>query len=443
MIKPFDNILLQNRIMIRSVLTLIDSFTKRIAPLPYEPKVRFVGTDLSLALVFGFLAVIISVWGLHWFGLKFYDAKYGFDIWFGADPPRVFLAMTEPGSAWHYRTSVHPLFSLLTSPLMSALTALGIPPLAAGHGMIATCGFLTVTFQFFTLRGLGLPRAVAALFTGVLLASATYLHWFSVIETYAWAAVTTSLMLLVLTSVSAQRQWIWLGASIGTLAVTTTNWSLAITSAFFRLEWRKQISMGVATLIIVAALAVIQKNIYPHAQLFFRPGSITSERKWTQVNDATMGLGRWTPFLNVWHVMITSAVTPEPEEQQNIVSNQYAPLTSHTVSGWVALGSWMFMLIAGVLGGLENRERRAAFAAVCAFLIGQCTLHAVYGSVTFLYAAHFFPALVMLAGFGWFSRLRVPAILAALVFAIFGGASNFHQFEAAARMANAIISLKP
>src|SRR5262245_552927 len=213
----------------------IKNVASTVVPIRYEPKVHFLAADLLLALVFGAFAVVISLWGLSWFGSKFYDQNYGFEIWFQSDPPRVFMAMIDPASGWHYRTSVHPLFSLLTTPLMGALTTLGITPLAAGRGIIAVCGFFSTGLLLLALRGLGLPRAIAALFTAVFLASATFLHWFSLIETYAAAALSISLMLLVLTSVRAQRQWIWLVASIGTLAVTVTNWSLAIASALFRL----------------------------------------------------------------------------------------------------------------------------------------------------------------------------------------------------------------
>ena len=86
----------------------------------------------------------------------------GFDIWFQADQPRVVSAMTDPDSTWHDRTSVHPLFSLLSSPLMRALTSSGVDPLQAGRGMMAACGFLTAAFLLLALRGLGLPRAAAA-----------------------------------------------------------------------------------------------------------------------------------------------------------------------------------------------------------------------------------------------------------------------------------------
>jgi hypothetical protein len=79
------------------------------------------------------------------------------------------------------------------------------------------------------------------------------------------------------------------------------------------------------------------------------------------------------------------------------------------------------------------------FAAVSVFLLGQFALHAVFGEVTFLYSANFFPALVLFTAFSWFSPLRIPAIVAAFAFVVAGGASNYTQFEAATRLANAIL----
>jgi hypothetical protein len=315
--------------------------------------------------------------------------------------------------------------------------------------MMAACGFLTAAFLLLALRGLGLPRAVAALFTGVFLASATYVHWFSIIETYAFSAVSMSFMLLVLTSVRSGRWWVWSAAAVGTLAVTVTNWTLALAATLFRLDLKRAVSANAAALVIVMALSIAQKFLYPHATLFFLPNEIIDELRWTQIYSQVKGIGSWTPLSNVWSVAITSAVTPAPEvvdqvdEPGNpivrIVSNQSSPLASHRASGWIALGSWLVLLIAGTLGGLASLERRAVFAATSLFLLGQLALHAVYGEITFLYAAHFFPALVLFTAFSWFSPLRVPAMIAALVFIVCGGVSNFAQFEAAIRITNAIV----
>lgn len=423
----------------------VSRFIAWCALVRYQPQVRFARVDALVALLFGMLAAAISYHGSGQLNPAIYERR-NYDIWFDANPSRVIGAMIEPSSGAHLRTSVHPLFSLLTTPAMGALTALGVEPLQAGRGMIATCGFLATAFLLLALRGLGLPRAVAALFTGVFLASATFVHWFSIIETYAFAAVSTSFMLLVLTSVRDARWLLWLVASIATLSVTVTNWTLALTSMLFRIDHKRAISLSVATYMVVVALAVAQKFLYPHANLFFLPSSVIAERKFVLIHPKLLEIRSWTPISNIWSVTVTSAVTAAPEVGEKLgrpavrlVSNQHSPLASHTLSGWIALGSWLVLLVAGALGGWANSERRAVFAAVSLFLLGQCVLHAIYGELTFLYAANFFAALVLFTAFGWFSPLRMPAVIAAVAFVIFGGASNFAQFEAATRIVHGIM----
>jgi len=424
------------------------NFVERFVPIPYEPRTSFSGADALLALLMGFLAIAISIYGSNFFDPAIYEMR-GFNIWFQADPPRVISAMNDPASTWHYRTSVHPLFSLLSTPLTGLLTANGFDVLQVGRGIMAACGFLAAGSLLLALRGLGLPRAAATLFTGVFLASATYIHWFSLTETYAPAAVSTAIVLLVLTSVGADRWFVWLVASVGALAVTVTNWAVALTSTVCRLGLKKAISLNIAALLVVVALATAQKALYPNTKLFFLPGELIDELRYTQIYSEVKRTGSWTPFSNIWSVAVTSAVTPAPQEVNQvdnsgkpvarIVSNQSSPLGSHGVIGWIALGSWLLVLAAGTLGGLANVERRAVFSAISLFLLSQSALHAVYGEITFLYAANFFPALVLFAAFSWFSRLRSPAVIAAIAFVVCGGVSNFMQFKAAVQIANTLV----
>jgi hypothetical protein len=96
------------------------------------------------------------------------------------------------------------------------------------------------------------------------------------------------------------------------------------------------------------------------------------------------------------------------------------------------------LLVAGVVGGCANEERRRIFAAVCLFLLGQIALHLFIGEFTFLYAVNAFGAFVVLTAFGWFSPLRVPAVVAALLFVVFGSLSNHAQFDTAIRLINGL-----
>ena len=101
------------------------------------------------------------------------------------------------------------------------------------------------------------------------------------------------------------------------------------------------------------------------------------------------------------------------------------------------------MLSAGVWGGVVYRPGRRVFLALSTFGLGQVALHLAYGDVIFLYALHFFPILLAIAAFGWFSPARLLSFFAALVFLVAGGLSNLQQFRAATEMAQVLIGNSP
>jgi hypothetical protein len=159
------------------------------------------------------------------------------------------------------------------------------------------------------------------------------------------------------------------------------------------------------------------------------------------------GNGEWTPLENLRSVMITSAVAPAPQldsqtegaETVTFVNNHHSSFSSYGILGGVAVLSWLVMLVCGAYGGWVDKSRRPVFASVTLFIVMQILLHLVYGEPTFLYSAHFAPALVLFSGFGWFSPYRKISVLAAMAFVVFGGIANVEQFHAAVRMVNDLV----
>lgn len=422
-----------------------DLISGRVAT--YEPAARLDRSDFALALVAGALAAALSLYLSSRFDPALYGSG-GFNVWFQADPPRVLRAMLDGASRYHYRTSVHPLFSLLTTPVMTLLVGLGVNPVSAGRALIAVNGFLAAGLLSLALRGLGLPKAVVALWVAAFLASATYLHWFSLIETYAVGAASIALMLYVLTCVRGDRWWAWWLASAATLAVTVTNWMLGLSAAFFGLGPRRMLSVTVAAAVTVICLSVGQRMLYPQAAYFFVPAAVFNEHQYAQVHRTT-GLEGWMPLANIRSMLLTGAVAPKPEvvpgdqagghDDELIVSNQHSPVSSYGPAGWIAGAAWIALVATGIAGGWRDRQRRPVFLAVLTYLIGELALNLVYGPITFLYATNSFPALVLLAAFGWFSPFRAVSVGAAAVFVVFGAMSNLASFEEAVQLTNTVV----
>ena len=108
-----------------------------------------------------------------------------------------------------------------------------------------------------------------------------------------------------------------------------------------------------------------------------------------------------------------------------------------------AIICWLFMLVMGLWGAWRDTARRAVSMAVIAYVAFQLALHSVYGEITFLYAGNFFPALVMLAAFGWYTPARHWVLSATVGFIIFAGINNHAQFVTAVRLANEIAANYP
>lgn len=408
---------------------------------------RRIAPDLSCALGLALAAAVLSWWALEHFDDSLYRQN-GFDIWFEADQPRVVQNLTDRGSD-HHRTSVHPLFSILFYPLCKAFRTLGVAPLAAAKILVALSAAATVTLFYLSLRNLGLAVASAAAFTAALMASASFIHWFAIVDTYPFAAMSIALMLWVLTRPGPVDKVTWILASASTLSVTITNWSFGLAAAFFCLPLRVFLQVNAAALALVAVLAVVQKLIFPTAGLFFNPGALEEERRYTQVTSPASSGEGWTPLANLRSMLLFSAVAPtasreevvEFDARKLVVNNQHARLRDEGLLGLVATALWAIMLGLGLRGAIAS-PRRDVTLALAAFAAGQVVLHLVYGQITFLYAAHMFPAFLAFAALGAAGPTGWLATAAAIAFVVVGGYVNIEQFQAAAALANMIAAAR-
>lgn len=373
---------------------------------------------------------------------RVYDS---WNIFFHADGIRVLSDMTDR----HYdqwRTNAHPLFSALTYPLMHALMGVGLDKVDAAQVLLVTCAAATTGLLFLAMRGLDIPAIAAALFACVFLTSATFVHWFAYVETYAFAMLSLVIMLFVLTVSSSRPLWPWIAAATGTLAITVTNWGLALAACFFRMCFRRFLKTTLYTFLLVAALAWAQKLFFPNAKVFFNPHNLRSDVSFSQVWMERHGYAVWTPIENVRSVLLSSAVAPPPAKDISktpvgvfvIVSNLTTPLTKMSTYGMLAAAGWAFMLSVGLWGAIRSIPHRAVAVPIGTYVLFQTLLHSVYGEVIFLYAGNFFPALLFMTAFGYFTSLRNMVLGAAVIVVVFGGVNNQIKFQQAAILSGEI-----
>ena len=399
--------------------------------------------DLLIAAVFGLIAICIAVSGFsltsHETGLLEYK-----NIWFQADIARVIDNMTNRGGS-HWRTSVHPITSILLYPAGGLLTTLGLSPTTAARMVVVLFCALNGGMIFLVLRRVSLPRIPAAVFASLFLGSAAVIFWSSVVELYP-IACTSLLMALFLMAPGhkSRRRW-WIIVSAFTLSITVTNWAAGLIATFVRWKLKPFLTISASVLGIVLALSIIQFFTFKDARIFIDPHGL----KWDAVSFSEPVMEKrgqlhtgWNPVGNV-AVLYTASVVAPPARAENqggelVETNQFGWFTSHTSAGLIATMAWLGLLALGIWGAIQNRQAHTFSIGLGLMLLANGLLHSVYGEVTFLYAMHVIPMLTVLAAMSWFSPARYAGVALALVVLVAGGSNNIVQFQHSAQLAGRI-----
>jgi hypothetical protein len=400
-------------------------------------------TDTVVALGLFLIAIGLSFWGLSQFNPALYSDA-GMDLWFQADTERVFTNMTqiEGFHVSHYRDSVHPLFSILVFPITNLFILLGLGPLTAAKAVVALIGGLTTVSFFAALRQLVLSVSAAAIFTGVFLSSATYVCWYSIIETYPFAGLSICTMLMVTFRLKPTPLFVWALASAFTLAITTTNWMLGLAATFFKLPFRTFALVSACAFLLVMGFALVQKQIFPSSVYFFTTHAVTHEWQWTQIAMQKEGKDVWRPLDNLKSFFVYGAVAPHHQistDPKGGVTNRALPLATLKPLG-PAIALWLLLFTGGVWGIFRNKNLWATGAALACFIAGQAALHSFYGEITFLYVADFFPVLLAIAACAYFTPMRKLWLAAAVALVVINATGNIRQFSSAVQTINATLS---
>lgn len=400
--------------------------------------------DSSLAAALALLAVIVSVTGFYAVG-SLMTERGGFDVWFSADVPRVYSNMlTTFGN--HYRTSVHPIFSVLVHPITTILQILtGWTDATIVMVVFAAFSAISIVLLYAFLRLMSLPAGAAALFTLLYISSATFIYWSGIPETYLPASLSIILMLLLL-AMGQRAGWLWwVIGSAGTLSITITNAMFGFVATVVTWPWRGVVRIILVATLLVMAASVAQKLIYNRAQLFFDPRSLIDELRYTPISDDAPDF-EWTPAANIHALLVTTIVAPTPEIGRSptgrnpvIIDNQMRTVLDRGPVGIAAGASWVALLAIGLWGAA--RARRVGLGLLLS-LAGQAVLHLIYGYPTFLYAMHVAPVLIGIAACAWYTPLRHYALGLAAATVLLGGITNIETMREAVDLAHAVMAEK-
>ncbi len=385
-----------------------------------------------------FTIVILCAWftfsflyDLHHAGLT----KYGDNVWFQGDITRIYDIMTNRLAYGHYRANVHPIYSLFTYPptfLLKKILAGDVPAVKSITVVIAIFWLVTL---YGLLRVMGCLKLDACIFALLGASSSSALFWLNVPETYALSS--TSIMFAIgLSALATQKKlpdWIYTAVNAFSMSVTITSWMAGFFSTFTSLPVKRAIKVTCFAVVIILVLWAVQKRIFPSSELIIRS---SEEAKYI----FTPSIDRLTTvFITFFSHTI---VAPELQIKElnkfawHLLSFQSSALGSSGKLGWVATSLWFVILSLGVWAFVTFKAHKAFKITVALTLLGQFTLHFLYGEETFLYTMNFLPLLIVLAATTTLTRYRKIAITLTILLIPILLMNNIPQLKRACEVAS-------
>ncbi len=365
------------------------------------------------------------------------------DFWFEADTLREISNMTRVHDD-HYRTSVHPLFSLLTFvPVYLVKHGLSVSPLRAVLLVGSLVGGLWSGTLFMLFRLLGCRRLDAAVFTLLGLVSASALFWLPVPNSYSWGSLSIMLAFVVLlyTEQRPLGASVYVAASALTLSFTVTNWMAGLLVSLARWPLKQAVQLSVNALCLVVILWGVQKVIFPSAAFFIGQREETSFVKHPQAG----GIINVASSI-VFHSLVAPAVRflkDDAYAQTNAdafrlserLTFQFSAPGSAGPLGLVAVGLWSALLLNG-FWRMMTMDHHLRFRLVLGSMLAfEVLLHMLYGEETFVYSLNFMPLLLAVAACGALAPGRRIVMGMAAVLVLCVALNNWQQFQEATQTA--------
>ena len=230
-----------------------------------------------------FLKIFTVVFALNLFLLSFVNLITNgteTDVFYGGDTPRVLQDMTMQ-EGLHYRTSVHPLFVILTQPFIRILGRVtGV--IVAAVIFEAAVGALSATLFYRLMQKLGASKKTSLLATVILVLSFTQVAFNSIFETYVFSQFGLMVMWVIAAGLINKKlelkdYALLVIAGIFSLAFTLTNivqFLILLSIIIFlnknvKCKFIKFSSILLVVLSITVMLADVQRTFWPSANNFF------------------------------------------------------------------------------------------------------------------------------------------------------------------------------
>lgn len=366
------------------------------------------------------------------------------DIYFSSDISRVLGNMSERDSD-HNRTKVHPLSSLILYSLYTPIASVtGMDRIAVSRILSSFAAFVAMGAFYGMLRAAKVRRIDATIFCLLVAVSGFSIFWFAVPETYPWGCASILIALFVIAigcRIVIPGFWYAIG-SAASLSITTTNWMVGILGAWASLRRREAARWTGVAFAIIMFLALIQKAVFPTSGFFLR--RLGGETSYVASWDCGGPAATWISFFA--HTIVVPNVVPIPDAKiagKVRLRTQASAPGSGSKWGVPALCCWAFLLAAGIWSLFTVSDLRPLRLTLGLALFGQLLLHTIYGSETFLYAAHYGPLLLATAALATRTKLRPLVLCAAVLLAAFLVLNNSIQFNHAMELIGKLTTVAP
>ena len=332
------------------------------------------------------------------------DAQPALNVWFDSNAPLVYLAMTATDTKMQM-TNRHPLFPYVGVLPVKAMWLLGIREAVAVCLVLAfAVGLMSGLFALilvWTIEGL----ALAWLWQLFFLASSSFVFWSGICERFPLGSAT----ILSVTAGAAyygKKDRMPVAAAVilnvMSLSITLTNWmfGLLLSWNFFKIKVAIKVSLYAISITLVLWLM---------EQLFIEQrNSLLYVDSWNQkfilgtyaggVYQKLVALLGHTVVIPSIHLYgFADGVTAESHQMLGVA--QSAP-GSGSLLGLLLVIAWSVFLIAGALSWWFKTEKNRFDHFLSLAILGQISLHMIYGAELFLYGLHIVPLVLLLVARG-------------------------------------------
>lgn len=378
-------------------------------------------TELILVLLAGVIVAASAYLIADKMPPELYRPEY-MNSWFGGDINRVYENMTERGSN-HYRTKVHPLFSLIFCPLvyffnrfLFHFSRYATVRLLLGAGVFAWVVIFYAAVRMITGR-----VADSILYTVLALVSASTIFWFFLPETFLFGSVTILIVLAfgIYFNQNPPADFWYIIIGIISLSMTITNWIAGIIVTFSQKNIRRAFRITIYVFAFSTLLWSVQKYFFPSAEFFL------GDREETRYIGAGSVIDKGKTFF------IHSMVIPDVDKDINkegYAAVRIDPEIPDTALWTSAAVLWLILFGGGLYYMIRAANRPGPCTIILLILAAQMLLHLLYGSEAFIYSLHYIPILVLVASFMARTRYRVPAAIITAILIIMLSVNNFSKF---------------